>query len=404
MPIGDIPRLLDRVRELTETPANRARHALWQQPIQAPARAEFSPYFPVFPTPATAGGRIPFTFDLEPSLWGRILDLDLGRVYSEPAAYLEFMLRAALYQFEQLPSDLPLTRHIHFDFGSVFLAALFGVAVITTPGEAPWISYDPVWKSEADFAAARCPDFHAGGLSPLAHRFYAEMRRLAGDDFHVDFLLWRKGPFALLTHLRGYSQILLDIYDRPAFVHEMMAFIVEAMKRWCEERRAFLGEDHYSAIWLGNDEVGTPTVSPAMYEEFILPYETEISRFFGGIDYWHSCGDTTALLPKIARLPALHMLDIGPWTDLAAAVKLYREQNAPFTSIMRRINPIECVISASEAEMRAPLTEVRRLCAGVVPTVVQYNGLNYVDDWQRDLAQIRRLPPLCAEILHAPAG
>ncbi len=58
MSLSDIPRLLDRVRELTKTPANQARYALWQQPIQPPARGEFGPYFPVYPTPATADGRI----------------------------------------------------------------------------------------------------------------------------------------------------------------------------------------------------------------------------------------------------------------------------------------------------------------------------------------------------------
>lgn len=400
MSLADIPRLLDRVRELADSPANQARYALWQQPIEPPARGQFGPYFPVFPTPRVDQGHIPFTFDLEPALWHKILGVDLGRVYTEPAAYLEFYLRMAIYLFEQFPSDLPITRSIHLDFGSVFLATLFGVEALYAEGEAPWISYDPAWKSEGDLAKARFPDFRAGGLSPLAHRFYEEICRLAGDDFYVDFPLWRKGPFALLTHVRGYSQLLLDTYDRPAFVHAMMAFVVEAMKRWCIERRAFLGQERFSVIWLGNDEVGTPTVSPAMYEEFILPYEAEIGRFFGGVDYWHSCGNTTALLPHIAHIPGLHMLDVGPWTDLAAAVELYRTTPQPAFCLMRRVNPIENVIMAGPAEMRAPLDEVRRLCAGRVPTLVQYNGLNYIDDWQADLRKIGQLHALCVEVLH----
>ena len=395
---SDIPFLLDQVRQAVDSPANRARYELWPTKIEPPARGDFGPFYYWFPTPVNRDGRVPYTLELEPALWRRIFDVDLQQFFTDPATYLEYWLRFALYRFEHFACDVPLTRAIDIDFCSVFVPTLFGVEAIYAADEAPWIGTDPVWVTEADFARARLPDFYESGLSPLAHRFYAEIRALVGDDFTVHFVPWRKGPFSLLTHLRGYGQLLYDLYDRPAFVHEMMAFVVEAQKEWYAERRAFTGEARFGPIYLGNDEVSAPSISPAVYEEFILPYETELSLYFGGIDYWHSCGNTTPLAPYIARLPNVHMFDAGPWTDLRAAVAAYKK--CPGASIMRRINPIEHVLKATDEEMRAPLREVREVCSGVIPVMVMYDGLNYMADWEADLQRIYALDRACHEILH----
>ena len=395
---NDIPRLLDRVRELVDSPRNQSRYALWPDHIQPQAHADFGAYYYWFPTPVNRDGRIPYSLEIEPALWHKFFDLDLAQFYTDPATYLEYWLRIALYRFEYFHTDTPLTMAIDIDFGSVFVQSLFGVDVMYSANEGPWVGIEAVWKTEKDFALAKFPDFHESGLSPLAHRFYAEIQDMAGDDFRVHFISWRKGPFSLLTHLRGYAQLLLDFYDRPGFVHDMMTFVTQAMKQWYAERMAFTGEDRFGPIYLGNDEVGVPTISPAIYEEFVLPYEIDLSNYFGGIDYWHSCGNTTKLAPLIARIPNIHMFDVGPWTELRPAVEVYK--NVPNASIMRRINPIDWVIMADGVKMRNPLHEVREVCEGVIPTMVMYDGLNYSANWRADLEKIHELDRACREILH----
>lgn len=392
--------LLDTVRHIECSPRNRALYDLWPDTIEPATHGDFGPFYYWFPTPINKQGRVPYVLEIEPALWHHVLEFDVERFYTDPAVYLEYWLRIALYRFENFHCDVPLTCGIDIDFSSVFVPSLFGVEVVYAPDEAPWIGGDPVWRTEKDFAKAKFPDFYRSGLSPLAHRFYDEIREMVGGDFHVHFIPWRKGPFSLLTHLRGYSQLLCDLYDRPGFVHESMAFVTEAMERWYSERKVFTGEERFGPIFLGNDEVNTPSLSPAMYEEFVLPYETQLSSYFGGIDYWHSCGDTSRLAELIARIPNVHMFDAGPWTDFGAALSAYRK--VPRASIMRRINPIEKVLLASDAEMREPLEEVRRACEGVMPTMVMYDGLNYVKDWKTDLAKIYALDRVCDEVLHCP--
>ena len=71
---------------------------------------------------------------------------------------------------------------------------------------------------------------------------------------------------------------------------------------------------------LYNDEVNVPLLSPQLYEKFILPYEIELSKFYGVISYWHSCGNTAPLLRLIRCIPHLQMIHISPWTDLEQSV------------------------------------------------------------------------------------
>ncbi len=399
MSMQNIPRLLDKVRGLVDGPRNREFYELWPDQIDSPY-GDFGPLHYWFPRPMNKDGRIPYVFEVEPALWHHVLGVDLEQFYTDPATYLEYWLRIALYHFEHFNDDLPLTKTIDIDFGSVFPQSLFGIDTLYAPDEAPWNGLEPVWKTEDDFGRAKFPDFYSSGLLPLAHRFYAEIKQMVGDDFRVHFISWRKGPFSLLIALRGFEQLLLDFYDRPSFVHEMMTFVNESMKHWYSERRAFLGEDRFGPIFLGNDEVSLPTLSPTLYEEFVLPYETDLSDFFGGIDYWHSCGAVTKLLGPIARIPNVHMFDVGPWTDLATAVEIFGQ--VPGATIMRRINPIDFVIRATDQQMRQPLYELREMCSGVIPTMVVYDGLNYQMDWESDWEKIHRLDRICHQILHAP--
>jgi uroporphyrinogen-III decarboxylase len=400
MALEDIQSLLDEIRELVPSPRNLALRELWPETIEPESYGDFGPFRYWYPSPVNRQGRVPYVLEIEPALWHHILHLDVEEFFTKPAVYVENWIRMALYRFRCFQCDVPLSNAIDIDFSSVFVPSLFGVEVIYAADEAPWIAYEPVWTTEMDFARAKLPDFHRSGLSPLAHRFYSDIREIVGGDFRVHFIPWRKGPFSLLTHLRGYRQLLMDLYDRPKFVHEMMAFVTEAMKQWYSERRKFTGEPRFGPIMLGNDEVNTPSISPSMYEEYVLPYETELSDFFGGIDYWHSCGNTTRLAELIARIPNVHMFDVGPWTELSAGVSAYRK--VPNCCIMRRINPVQNVVLATDAEMRTPLEEVRVLCEGVVGTMVMYDGLNYVGDWRAGLERIRTLDRMCEDILHRP--
>ena len=130
-----------------------------------------------------------------------------------------------------------------------------------------------------------------------------------------------------------------------------MRFITDARKQWWRDRSKYLGIPLEPAN-LYNDEVNCPTLSPAMFEEFVLPYEQELSEFHGGIGYWHSCGDTTKLVELIDRIPNLGMFHVGP-VDRPAPDRW--RPSATGTPLEICLNPVADVQMASADQMRARL-------------------------------------------------
>jgi hypothetical protein len=64
-----------------------------------------------------------------------------------------------------------------------------------------------------------------------------------------------------------------------------------------------------------NDEVNCPYLFPAHYEESVLSSEIELSDFYGGMLYFHRCGDAAKPLPMIGKIKTIEIFSGGPRTD-----------------------------------------------------------------------------------------
>ena len=74
--------------------------------------------------------------------------------------------------------------------------------------------------------------------------------------------------------------------------------------------------------------------------------EIKISEAFGGINYWHSCGNTTPFLKEINSIPNLTMVHVSPWTNVWEAVKTYDQ-----TKVLEiAINPLDDVLTPEYPE------------------------------------------------------
>ncbi len=206
--------------------------------------------------------------------------------------------------------------------GVTLESSLFGSATIYNDNEYPWIDCEPVLKNESDLNKIKMPDFYRSGLMPLAHQYYEGIGELIDNDFNVVFPEWGRSPFGVATHIRGYENFLSDMINNPKFAHRILRLITDTRKEWITEREKFLGKCKGKEN-IYNDEVNCPSLSPELYEEFALPYELELSDFHGGILYFHSCGDTTKLLPLIAKINTIEMFHVGPWIDGCSYTKAF---------------------------------------------------------------------------------
>ncbi|MCX6089552.1 MAG: hypothetical protein NTX88_04085 [Candidatus Atribacteria bacterium] len=373
----DLKKLQEEVRKIAESPKNLERAKIW-----APQAAHSRDHWRGIPRRVDQIARVPFSIEPENAMWFNILSYDARDYYTKSEVYLECQLRMSLFRHRHFDDDTAIGKTIPIWLGVPFEPSFFGVEVVFVPDEDPWIGKDPVIKEENDLDRLEFPDFHQSGLMPIAHRMYDGIKELLDDDFTVTFPEWGRSTFAVSLHLRGMDHIVMDMIDRPEFVHRLMRFMNESRKRWTTERFKFLGYP----IEKGNlydDEVNCPLLSPRLYKEFVFPYEQELSQFYHGIAYWHSCGNTTPLLPIIHEIKGLDMFHVGPWTDFAEANKIFGGN----TALEYCQNPISEVYLASEQDIREKLLYVLKSGKGNAYTV-RVDGFQTRISLEEDLKKI----------------
>ncbi|MGQ9584949.1 MAG: uroporphyrinogen decarboxylase family protein [Anaerolineae bacterium] len=327
-------------------------------------------------------------------MWAQVLGFNLGDYFQDLESFLAARLEMALYRHECVDDDTYVSVRILLQraFVPVLEDSLYGLPILYSADSTPWCEVKPVLHDPADLEDLPRVDFFESGLMPRVHRWYREARGIIGDlPVEVVFPDWRRGIFGQAVRLRGAEQFLLDMYDRPEFVHRLMRHLVDDRKSWEAQRRAFLG-DHADKAYLTNDEIGSDILSPRMYEGFILPYEAELAQFYGGAYSWHSCSRTDTFIGLVKKIPGLQVFHVGPWTDVERAVA----EMCPQVGVEICLNP-EKVLQSSEAEMREQLSRLVALGRGQ-PATIRADCFDVHHDLATDLATVHRWAGLAREM------
>lgn len=387
--IAKIKGLCDRVRNLVDSQENRRKLKLWRSTAGLPNI--FTRYIPEENISVT-----PFIADLDREMWAPVLGLSIERIYNDPYLYLEFELSKKIFAFEHFNDDHPITKNITIWLGVGFLETLLGLKQEPAKnGHEPWVGKKPILKRKEDLHSLELPDFHRSGLAPVAHKMYSEIKKVLDDDFNVVFPEWNFGPFGIALNLRGAESFSLDTIDHPDFVHELMELILRAKIHWSQERVKFLGTK-INPLFLCNDDVSIPMISPKGYQEFVLPYEKKMSEFHGGIDYWHSCGRIDPIVRYIKEIPNLKMIHLSHITDLRKSAEIIGNDHI----IEIVLNPINDVEKATPEQMEKKLKEIKKICKGLSFTV-RADAFQVLTNVENDLKQIKFWIEKAGKVLHA---
>jgi uroporphyrinogen decarboxylase len=143
------------------------------------------------------------------------------------------------------------------------------------------------------------------------------LRALVGDD--VPVMGWVEGAFALASVLRGDTNLLLDIHDRPEWLKDLLDRLVEMGVAFARAQVAAGAH----VVGLG-DSMGS-LVSPRHYREFVLPHEQRVFaavREAGAIPRLHICGNTSHIVADMARSGAA-IVDLDWMVDLRRAAEVF---------------------------------------------------------------------------------
>jgi hypothetical protein len=355
--IDEIRQCEEKIRELADSDENKRRSSYWKDDAHA------NDYI-WHPSPKDKG-TIPFSFELERVGYSQILGFSLARFYVDPVEFALRTLQSNIYKFETFRDCTPIGKAITYWPGVGFEVSLFGQPQQYTEEDA-WVGKDPIYKERVPIDSVEIPDFYNYPVMKEAIDFYSAMRELVSDDFDIIFPQWCRSAWGVAWQLRGINNLIMDYVEDPEWVDALLRKLNAARFDYSENREKFLGKPRTAAN-LYNDEVSVPVVSPRMYEDLIRPSEIAVSEFFDGINYWHSCGNTTELIPLIDKVPKLQMVHVSPWTDVKRAAEGYNAKNKALEIVL---HPLEDVLSpSSEEALRKRLTDVQEFTGGFYTTV-----------------------------------
>lgn len=128
-----------------------------------------------------------------------------------------------------------------------------------------------------------------------------------------------QGPLGVAGQVWKDEQFFMAMHTNPKEVHYLLNLttdlIIEFIKAEKSLSREFFSI-HWPLVWMpeesgvGISEDYAPSVSPAQYEEFGLPYVNRISDEFGGICV-HCCGNFEHNFDNFLRIRNLRGLNVG---------------------------------------------------------------------------------------------
>lgn len=201
---------------------------------------------------------------------------------------------------------------------------------------------------------------------------------------HYPILGWIEGPFAEAANLRGISNIMMDLYDEPEFVNELMSICYEEGVL-CAKEQIRAGAD-----FIGIGDAAASLVSPTVYRETILPFEQKLIGEIhkeGGKVKLHICGNISNLLDDICKSGA-DIIDIDWMVDF----KISSEKLRGYGCANGNFDPVKVLYQGNPQEIRHSVRKCLELAderifisAGCeVPKNTPYENLKAVDEALRE--------------------
>ena len=213
---------------------------------------------------------------------------------------------------------------VRTNYGSAILASLFGAEIFEMPRSTntlPTVRSFNSTEKMRELVEAGVPDlnagfgervFRCGEILREIREAYPKIGRYV-SVYHPDL----QGPLDICELLWG-GEMFYAMYDEPELVHAAMSLITETYIRFMEKWFAlFPCGTEMNAHWSHLRHRGRITLrcdsamnlSPALYEEFAVPYDRILlERFGGGIMHFCGRGDHyIALLCSQSMLTGVNM-------------------------------------------------------------------------------------------------
>lgn len=249
------------------------------------------------------------------------------------------------------------------------LAGLWGVRLERIPSHVEggaWKDVPPI-KTLAD--AQRLVRPHHAIDEPATARDVTKLSDAIGDILAINvdrspaYQVYQGDICTELCYLRGLEQVMWDMRDNPAWLHDLLGFMRDGILATHDAAEAAgdwrLSNHQNQAmpyclelpdpcangpsvsrkqLWGYMQAQELTLVSPAMFDEFMLRYQMPIMAPFGLIAYG-CCEDLTRKIRYLRQIPNLRRIVVTPWANVRACA----EQIGADYVLSWRPNPAEMV-------------------------------------------------------------
>lgn len=203
---------------------------------------------------------------------------------------------------------------------------------------------------------------------------------------------WTMGMTWKIIDLIGMEALMLGMIDQPEDIHSLMAWMRDEHNHYLDwmEASGLLTPTHEGAYcgsggfgWC--DELHPPSdgpaplieswgfaesqetvgISPAMFAEFILPYQASLMERFG-LSYYGCCEPVDQRWAHIKTLPRLRRVSISPWCN----EEVMAQELGKDYVYCRKPNPAPFCIDFDEAALAASLDHTLSVARGCIVEII----------------------------------
>lgn len=335
----------------------------------------------------------------------------------------ERILRMRIFQYEVVGDDtiqepwLTLRASVAGGWGQ-----LWGVREAMHPSgmRGGAAAFDPPLKSWDDMRALRMTH-HAVDEAETARNLEKLSEAVGGileididrTPVHIGFMA---DISTSLAKLRGLETLMLDMYEHPAELHRLLAFMRDGIMRnnleaeaaghfgltsgqnqahpyggGLERPRPNSGPRRRKDVWGFCAAQEFTLISPEFHEEFLFRYQKPVYEHFGLVHYG-CCEDLTQKIGMLRALPNLRSIAVGPTAD----VRRCAERIGSDYAIAWRPNPTDMVCCGyDESRVRRIIGEGLSVCRGGFPHI----HLKDIETVEGDVTRLTRWVRLVRRIV-----
>lgn len=324
--------LARRVAEIADDPVMEERRRLWSEHNSLRSKR---PMMLVFPEGS----------------WVELIPENNLQCEGEWARAAEMRLRQTIYTYDHFQDDTVVENEWQaFEWWKqdFFRDTGWGIEIERQQGteQRGAYAFKPVIRDRVDLQRLHYPEVV---YDQAAHNRAVEvMHDLFGDILQVKKTRVKHISFHMMmicTGWLGLENILYDMIDRPAFVHEVMSFLEGGYHNWLDQLEELnllslnndntyqsTGGNGYTTelpapgfdphwvrtidMWGSSESQEFQVVSPKMHADFALQYEKRLLARFG-LNGYGCCEDLSKKLEEVFTIPNIRRISISPFADVA---------------------------------------------------------------------------------------